>query len=179
MEPHQHSFVTETEFLSLPETLDKVELIDGEIIVSPSPTFWHQEILRRIVYALGSWAAAQQGPVIVGQAPLDVRFRSGRILQPDAFILFQNIAPDHEGPIDAVPALCVEVLSSNRSHDRLTKRVVYGEAGVRAYWVIDPAGTVEQWTGSLLSVRDVPSDRLESELLPGFSLALHDLFAST
>jgi Uma2 family endonuclease len=89
MEPRPHTFVSEAEFLSLPETLDKVELIDGEIIVSPSPTFWHQELLRRIVYALGSWAGGQPGPVTVGQAPLDIRFGSGRILQPDAFVLFE------------------------------------------------------------------------------------------
>jgi Uma2 family endonuclease len=72
----------------------------------------------------------------------------------------------------------VEVLSSNRSHDRLTKRVVYGEAGVRAYWMVDPSGSVEHWTGSPLSVRADPSTHLVAGVLPGFSLELQELFAA-
>jgi hypothetical protein len=37
--------VSEKEFLDLPESTDKIELVDGEVVVSPSPTYWHQEIL--------------------------------------------------------------------------------------------------------------------------------------
>src|SRR5437870_7074658 len=65
--------VSEEEFLALPESVNKIELIDGEVIVSPSPSFWHQEVLRRIVLALGKWAEGYPGPVTVAQAPLDVR----------------------------------------------------------------------------------------------------------
>src|SRR5687767_12298865 len=75
--------VTEKEFLSLPETTDKIELVDGEVIVSPSPSYWHQEILGRLVLALRSWAGRQRKQITVGQAPLDVRFGRNRILQPD------------------------------------------------------------------------------------------------
>ena len=42
-------------------------------IVSPSPTYWHQEILRRIVFALGDWASRRAQPVTIGQAPLEIR----------------------------------------------------------------------------------------------------------
>ena len=40
-------------------------------------------------------------------------------------------------PITAVPELIIEVLSSNRSYDRLAKRFVYEEAGVHEYWMVD------------------------------------------
>lgn len=35
------ALVTEREFLALPETMDRVELLDGEVIVAPSLNAWH------------------------------------------------------------------------------------------------------------------------------------------
>ena len=123
-------FVSEAEFLSLPESNQKAELVDGEVIVSPSPSYWHQEILARIVGALRDWARAQAEPLTVAQAPLDVRFASGRILQPDAMVFFARISRDQQGPIDRIPEICVEVLSSDRAYDRITNRLLYAAAGV-------------------------------------------------
>jgi Uma2 family endonuclease len=170
--------VSEKEFLDLPESTDKIELVDGEVVVSPSPTYWHQEILMRIVGALRAWAAKQKRPVTVGQAPLDVRFAPGRILQPDAFVLFRRLPRHHTGPIDDVPALCVEVLSDDRLHDRVTKRLLYAAAGVTEYWIVEPAGLIERWTGPGLGRAEEHRDRLASPVLPGFSLDLRRLFSA-
>lgn len=170
--------VSEGEFLSLPESTDKIELVDGEVVVSPSPTYWHQEILMRLVGALRAWVAKQKRAVTVGQAPLDVRFAPGRILQPDAFVLFARVPRGHTGPIDTVPALCVEVLSDDRVHDRVTKRLLYAAAGVTEYWIVEPAGVVERWSGAGLARSDELRDRLASPVLPGFSLDLRRLFAA-
>ncbi len=112
-------------------------------------------------------------------APLDVRFAPGRILQPDAFVLFARVPRGHSGPIDKVPALCVEVLSDDRVHDRVTKRLLYAAAGVTEYWIIEPAGIVERWSGAGLARAEELRDRLASPLLPGFSLDLRRLFSVT
>ena len=172
------TFVSEAEFLALPESMDHIELIDGEVIVSPAPSYGHQEVLGRLVLALRLWARARPAgeEVVVGQSPLDVRFGEGRILQPDAFVLFGHLARDHEGPIDRVPALCVEVLSRDRVYDRVTKRAVYATAGVREYWTVHPAGLIERWTGPNLPDRDEVGDLLTTPLLPGFELSLPELF---
>lgn len=171
------SLVSEADFLSLPESLERVELIDGEMIVSPSPTVWHQEILRRIVFALGGWLGADPDRrAFLGQAPLDVRFGAARILQPDAFVVLGDVSLDHLGPIDRIPEICIEVLSSNRAYDRLTKRRVLAEAGVQEYWLIEPEGLIERWSGPGLSVSEEITDRLTSALLPGFELAIDGLF---
>jgi Uma2 family endonuclease len=163
---------SEEEFLSLPESADKLELLDGEVILSPSPSYRHQWILRRVVRALEDWAETQTQAVTIGMAPLDVRFSAGRILQPDAFVLFARVPADHLGPIVDVPALCVEVLSSNRAYDRMTKRLVYAEAGVVELWTIAVDGIVERWCGDRLATCELPQDFLTSPLLPGFQLAL-------
>jgi Uma2 family endonuclease len=170
------AFVTEEDFLALPETVDKVELIDGEVMVAPSPSFYHQEVVGRLSAALRHWAAGRGAPVTVGQAPLDVRFAPGRILQPDVFVLFDRIAVDHQGPIERVPELCVEVLSGRPSYDRFTKRVIYADAGVRELWTVEPGHFVEQWTGAGLRDVSTVDATLETSLLPGFSMELAVLF---
>jgi len=174
----QRPVISEEDFLRLPESTEKIELVDGEVIVSPSPTYWHQEVLGRIVVALRIWGERRKVPVTIGQAPLDVRFAPGRILQPDAFVLFGRIPRSHQGPIDRVPELCVDVLSSERLHDRVTKRLIYAAAGVAEYWVVEPAGVVERWTGSGLARAEEVRQRLTTPLLPGFSLDLRRLFAT-
>lgn len=176
MKTPRPTLVSESEFLSLPPSMERIELIDGEVIVSPPPGPWHQELLARIVVALRSWAATQARPVFVGLAPLDVRFGSNRILQPDAFVILDVVPLDGCGPIERVPEVCVEVLSSNRAYDRLTKRQVYAAAGVREYWVVEPSGVIERWHGEGLNEAEELTDRLTSALLPGFSLALGPLF---
>jgi len=120
-------------------------------------------------------ASTQLQDVTVGMAPLDVRFAAGRILQPDAFVLFARVAPEHMGPISEVPALCVEVMSGNRSYDRMTKRLIYAEAGVVELWTIGSDGSVERWCGDRLSDCDLPEQYLTSPLLPGLQFAIGQL----
>jgi Uma2 family endonuclease len=170
--------VTEAEFLALPETMNKTELIDGEVVVAPSPTYWHQEVLGRIIESLRQWARGYGSPVTIGHSPLDVRFGPNRILQPDAFVLFARLRPDHKGPIDLLPTICVEIISGgDRVYDRITKRFLYAAAGVTEYWVIESAGLIERWSGPDLSNAEEIREKLTSSLLPGFELDIPALFA--
>jgi Uma2 family endonuclease len=147
------------------------------VIVSPSPTIWHQEILGRMITALRNWAAARGPEVMVAHAPLDVRFAADRILQPDAMVFLHRLDIKGQGPVDRVPEICIEVLSSDRAYDRITKRFVYGAAGVTEYWIVEPAGLIERWDGPGLARAALVTDRLTSPLLPGFVLDLPALFA--
>lgn len=167
--------IDEAEFLSLAESTQKLELIDGEVILSPSPSFRHQRLLRRIVRALEDWADTQRSAVSIGIAPLDVRFAPGRILQPDAFLVLGSLADEQRSPIERVPELCIEVLSTNRAYDRMTKRLIYAEAGVRELWTVEADGRVERWTGERLGESEQLATVLSSPLLPGFSLNLEQL----
>jgi len=172
------NLVSEREFFELPESMTRVELIDGEVVVSPAPTFRHQRILTRVVYALESWGRGRDAPVTVGQSPIDVRFGPDRILQPDAFVILGPVPLDVAGPLDRIPELCVEVLSQDRVYDRVTKRLIYAGAGVREYWVVEPTGVVERWSGDHLDLAEVVDRILESPLLPGFGLDVRTLVAS-
>jgi Uma2 family endonuclease len=156
--------------------VDKVELIDGEVIVTPAPNFMHQLVLGRLVNALRNWARAQSRDVVIGQAPVDIRFGPDRILQPDAFVIFDNFDGREPSPLRRIPEICVEILSTNRVHDRVTKKLLYAQCGVQEYWVVDVAASIEQWTGPGLSaVRDLDGV-LTSSRLPGFSITFSELF---
>jgi Uma2 family endonuclease len=170
-------FVSEEEFLSLPESNQKIELVDGEVIVAPAPILWHQEILRRLVTSLGNWAHGFESSVTIGLSPLDVRFAPGRILQPDAMVFLTKLPWDQQGPINRVPEICVEVLSSDRLYDRVTKRFIYAAAGVKEYWVVDRNAFIERWSEAGLAHEEILRERLTSPLLPGFELDLARLFA--
>jgi Uma2 family endonuclease len=167
--------VTEEEYLSLPETTDRVELVDGEVIVSPSPTDQHQRRIGVLHAALFAWAE-RHPPAAVRMAPLDVRFGPSRILQPDLLVAVGGIASDAETPLRLVPDVVIEVLSARgRAYDRVTKRALYAEAGVPEYWIVDPQlRRVEVHRVDAAAV--VMEDELTSSLLPGFALALDRLW---
>jgi Uma2 family endonuclease len=169
--------VSEREFLALPESMRPAELVDGELIEAPSPSFWHQEVLSRLVMALRAWAQRSPTPVTVVQSPMDVRFGAGRILQPDAMVFLTALDRDIAAPLERIPEICVEVLSTNRSHDRVTKRFLYAEAGVIEYWLVDPAGVVERRSQAGLMRLEEFDAQMTTPLLPGFALDVAALFA--
>ena len=166
--------VSESEFLSWPESANKLELIDGDVVRSPAPSYGHQEALLRLVEALRAWARGR--PVTIGIAPCDVRLAPGRILQPDAFVVEGHLPLDLEGPVTVLPIVCVEVLSGDARYDRVTKRLIYAAAGVRELWTVSRAGYVERWTGPGLATAETLTDRLVTPALPGFELRVASLF---
>lgn len=172
----QRALVSEQEFLALPESNSFIELLDGEVIVSPSPSFRHQQIVQRLFLALNDWNKTQAAPLTIGLGPQDIRFAKGRILQPDLFIFSSEPDAEALGPIPQIPILCVEVVSSNRMLDRVTKRYVYAESGVAEYWVVEQHGPIERYSSSNLNAREELITELTSSLLPGFRLDLAALF---
>lgn len=142
----RRGWLTEREFLALPESHERLEFIDGEIILSPSPSPMHQRLVQRLSMILADWEKTHP-PAMVGLSPLDVRMQPGRIVQPDLFVCKAGFPLDRT-PVDVVPDLTVEVLSLQAAYDRLAKRVLYAQAGVPEYWIVDPYGqTVEQVMG--------------------------------
>jgi Uma2 family endonuclease len=179
MQALRPTLVTEEEFLALPESMNKVELLDGEVLLSPAPTPRHQRLAFGLAYALETWARARTEPAFVGISPCDIRFAPDRILQPDVFVILGEVRLDQPGPLSHIPDLCIEVLSQDRVMDRVTKRLIYAAAGVREYWVVETTGVVERWHGDGLSQADEIGGILESPLLPGFSLDVRTLVPPT
>lgn len=110
------------------------ELLEGELVVTPSPRPVHQRGVTRLVLHLDP--GLPQGLEVM-TSPLDIQVSSRTVLQPDVVILRQEQI-GHDG-INGVPVLAVEVLSpSTRRRDLVQKREVLERAGCPHYWVLDP-----------------------------------------
>ena len=164
--------MTEEQFFALPISAQRTELLDGEVIVSPSPSVTHQRLVGRLFRVLAAWADAHP-PTFCGLSPLDVHIAPNRVVQPDLFLLLTGLA-NPNATIAQVPELVVEVLSNNRSYDRLAKRLVYAEAGVSEYWMVDPE--FRQIEVVYRGQVTVIVDQLRSAVAPGLTVDIGSLF---
>jgi Uma2 family endonuclease len=167
----------------MPETNQPCELWDGELIMSPAPSFYHQEVVLRFYRQLYEWVSVRKlGKVVAG--PIDMVLSPHRVTQPDVAFIAQDrlgiITKTINGPVD----LAAEIISlGHRNRDRIEKRDLYEQYGVREYWLIDPeAQTVEvlhlESGRYQLFMRGTPGQVVASKLLPGFETQVAALFRS-
>lgn len=128
------------EFWALPESMLPIEYINGEIIMSPTPTVAHQAVLRNVFRVLDEFVLRTAAGSIFF-SPLDVVLPSGDVVQPDAFFLTNEESERAHAAkrVHGAPSFLVEILSPGSiKHDALTKRKLYEQNGVREYWIVDP-----------------------------------------
>lgn len=116
----------------------RYEIIEGELYEMPPPSWNHAVTIMALLHLLDPLLQALGGELAT--APVGVFFVGADPVQPDIIGLLPRspAAPARRG-VEGPPDLVVEVLSpSNRAHDRLTKRALYAQAGVREYWLVDP-----------------------------------------
>jgi Uma2 family endonuclease len=102
-----------------------------------------------------------------------------------SFVSWARLPGDEflDDPIaEVVPDLAVEVLGkSNTLAEIELKLDHYFEAGVRLVWVIDPKKQRAKIYSSRSRMQEIGTESalLGSKVLPGFRLALRDVFAAT
>jgi Uma2 family endonuclease len=177
---------TYEDYKSLPYSeRQRFELLEGELIMAPSPNTEHQEIARELFRPLEEYIRRHNlGKIYF--APLDVVLGEPgeeQVVQPD--ILFVRKARRHiirEDEIRGAPDLVVEILSpATAEKDRVFKRRLYAKYGVPEYWIVDP----EEETIEVLTLGERGYERaglyhknetLESPLLPGLRIPLDEIF---
>jgi Uma2 family endonuclease len=163
----------------LPEDGNRYEVVYGELLVTPAPRLWHQELVRRLVVALAHYLEANPLGLVL-TSPADISWGADVLVQPDVFVVPTEQARTLEWSAVRDLLLVAEVLSpSTPRHDRFTKRRRYQEAGVPLYWIVDgDERQVEVWTPGDAFPR-IERDRLvwqpEGAGAP-FTLALQELF---
>jgi Uma2 family endonuclease len=116
----------------------RYELIDAELVVTPSPVPNHQELVVRLLLAIRMFVDQHAlGRVLVG--PIDVLFDPGNYLAPDLiFVRADRTKVITERGVEAAPDLVVEIVSpSTAARDRGVKRQRYAAFGVGEYWIVD------------------------------------------
>jgi Uma2 family endonuclease len=122
---------------TLPDDRFRWELVDGQLLVTPSPAGRHQYAVAQLHLVLH---AACPDDFLVTLAPYDWVVSQGTVFVPDLMVVRRDEF-DPDGPFTGTPLLVVEVRSpSTAATDRTLKRQQYEQHGASAYWLVDPGG---------------------------------------
>ncbi len=126
------------DYLALPDDGRQYEVVEGILIVNPSPMPRHQLVLYELQRAV---SPILPDDYVLLQSPIDWVLRAeapAQIRQPDAVVVARSELGGRN--LDRPPLVAIEVLSpSSGERDLIIKRRAYAEAGCRHYWIIDPA----------------------------------------
>jgi Uma2 family endonuclease len=145
--PAPHTDWTAEIARALPDDGRRYEVLDGELFVSPAPSFGHQWVVGDLWSVLQSYVRLH-GLGWALMALADIEFSPKRLVQPDIFVVPRTGGPRPREWADVKALLlAVEVLSPTTARaDRLRKRLIYQSEGVPEYWIVDPdARVVERW----------------------------------
>jgi Uma2 family endonuclease len=129
---------TYSDYARLPDDGNRYEVIDGELLVTPSPSPLHQRIVFRLAMALDRYAQRRGLGLVIPD--VDLLFRTGQFLRPDLVVVPEGArAGITNRGVETAPLLVVEILSpTSGAIDRVKKPARYGDFGIPEYWVLDP-----------------------------------------
>ena len=158
------------------------ELVDGTL-VEKAMGFHESSLTCLLIHYLAAYLLHDNRGVISG-AGGTVKLTTGLLRIPDITFIAWDSLPGRKLPPVPVPqvpiALAVEVLSKGNTKAEMERKVgEYFDAGTKLVWIIDPrARTARVFTGPEKSRLLKAGDALEGgDVLPGFRLALAELFA--
>ncbi len=166
-----------------PDDGKRYEVLEGDLIVSPSPKVKHQRVVGRLFAFL--YAGEQAGRGLAMLAPMDVVLSPRDVVEPDLlFIAKDRLGIVTEDNVQGAPDLMVEVISEgSRKRDAITKFHLYERHGVRFYWLVDP----EEETVRVFELKEAAygepvtlraGQELGCALFPGITADVGRLFAA-
>lgn len=163
----------------------RYEIVDGELFVTRSPHWMHQETCGNIYSELQNWSRAKG----LGRATINpgIIFTDADNVIPDvAWASNERLAIllDDAGHLTGAPELVVEVLSSGAEQERRDKEAkfkLYSLRGVQEYWIADwrleQVEIYRRENAALTLVATLTSDdELSSLLLPDFQCSVARFF---
>jgi Uma2 family endonuclease len=168
------------DLLNMPEDGMKHELVNGELVVSP--TGWkHSEIAIKISYILATFLEAH--PIgRVGGPDLGVWLSNGNLRSPDVTFVRNEKLPKEEDQYkfaEFIPDLAVEVLSPSDRPQFVEEKIrEFLENGVPIAWLVDPKQKTVTEYRSLSETQQYSGDDVISAepVLPGFSCPVSRFF---
>ncbi len=131
---------TSKDYWNLPEG-QRAELIDGQLYDMAPPNRIHQKLCAKLASVIDSYIAARKGDCEVYAAPFAVNLdaEDKDWVEPDISVICDKNKLTDRG-CSGAPDWIVEIVSPSSSRmDYIIKNTLYSDAGVREYWVVDPA----------------------------------------
>lgn len=181
--------VSYAEFMEIYENSEqRMEYINGEIVLLASPSTFHQDISGNLHIQLRAFLKGKNCKVFY--APFDVHFYKKDLDTPDVMQPDLIIVCDHDEKVNergrymGTPSLCIEILSnSTRSKDMIDKLNTFMLSGVKEFWIVDPVQlTVLVYSFENFKMNEYATYRehevVRSFLFEGLEVAVDDIFAT-
>ncbi len=161
----------------------RYELMNGELIMTPSPVPKHQRVSRKIEFILEKFVSGDNlGEVF--DAPCDVYLDNENVVQPDIlFISKERLNIIGEKNIEGAPDLVIEIILENSVYrDMVQKKKLYARFGVKEYWIVIPdekeieVYILKDNTYQLYQTYG-KADTLESPALKDLKIVLKEIFS--
>ena len=171
---------TYEDYLKTPEGWG-YELIDGDLLVTPSPNTRHQRISGELGFRMVKFVNEKDlGEVFYA---CDVYLDEENVVHPDIlFVSKVRTGIIGEKNIQGAPDLIVEILSEGTAYrDAIQKKVLYARHGVKEYWIVAPKEKMievyEPKDGIYRLIKTcLQDDIIESQVLKGFKVVLKEIF---
>lgn len=163
------------------ENGDRYEIIDGELVVTPSAIPFHQLVDYRLRRWIGDHVEGRRlGQVVF--APVDVKLGDQTRIPDLLFIRGDRLHIVGPKAIEGAPDLVVEILSPSTKHrDRGQKAETYARSAVLEYWIVDP----QERSVTVFALRGDRDEEVRQEggvarslVLPGLAIDIAALFAA-
>jgi Uma2 family endonuclease len=172
---------TYEDYLKTPDDV-RYELIEGELLMTPSPVTRHQRISRKIEFILEKFVTENNlGEVFY--APMDVYLDDENVVEPDIlFISKERLNIIGEKNIQGAPDVVIEIISESSAYrDMVQKKKLYAKYGVKEYWIVIPEeGSIEIYAlaDNKYNLRRAynKDETLESLFLKGLNIQLGCIF---
>jgi len=158
------------------------QLINYDLVMSPSPNPLHQAISARLTQLLLNFLDSKNDNGYAA-CEVDVKIDDGNVIRPDVLYITESRAKEIVAErIVGAPDLIIEILSpSNAYYDLRQKKDIYQKYGVKEYIIVDPV----LLNADLYALKDgiyylhqraEKTEILYSLILPGLSFDLNKIF---
>lgn len=130
---------TYREYVHFEQVRERIELLEGEKIVTPAPSTYHQAIVRNLMALFLDILRSKGSATGLFCAPTDVILNPVNVVQPDLLYVRDAGIIEEHGVVGA-PDLVIEIVSpTTHERDFVTKRLIYQNFGVNEYWIVQPS----------------------------------------
>ena len=131
---------TSEDYWNLPEE-ERAELVNGKFYDMAPPSRIHQKLVMELSATIREYIKKNHGSCEVYPAPFAVNLDADDKdwVEPDVSVICDPNKLTDRG-CSGAPDLIFEIVSpSSRKMDYSLKNTIYSQAGVREYWIVDPA----------------------------------------